>query len=367
MILFPDHSPSQNRIIREDLATILGQDAPWSELFGCTVLISGANGFLPAYFVETLLHLNELRRGPAVTVVGLVRNVEKAKTRFAGYAERPDFRLLAGDVCDPTNVDGPVDYVIHAASQASPKYFGADPVGTLKANTLGKYHLLELARRKGSKGFLFFSSAEIYGEIDPSHNPVREDYAGWVRSTDVRSCYAESKRLGETMCVSWLSQFGVPAKIVRPFHVYGPGMSLTDGRVFADFVADVVAQRDIVLHSDGSARRCFCYLADATAGFLTVLLRGCAGEAYNIGNDRCESGVLELANLLVGLFPNRGLKVVCRPASRAAGYLRSTVSRSCPDVAKVAALGWTPTTSLAEGFTRTIRSFLAPEEVGNEP
>jgi UDP-glucuronate decarboxylase len=349
--------PKPNSVIREDLAAILRHDLPWSEMFGRTVVISGANGFLPAYMAETLLHLNEQQRGPAVTVVGLVRNLKKAGARFAAYAGRSDLRLLQHDVCDPIDLAGPADLIVHAASQASPKYFGADPVGTLNANTLGTHHLLELARRKQSQAFLFFSSAEIYGAVDPSHIPTREDYAGWVSSTDVRSCYAESKRLGETMCASWSHQYKVPTRIVRPFHTYGPGMSLNDGRVFADFVADVVAGRNIVLKSDGSARRCFCYLADATAGFFAVLLRGRNGEAYNVGNDRAETSVRELAETLVAMFPERGIQLICEHAPREPGYLVSAVARSCPDVSKIRELGWTPVTPIEEGFRRTVRSY----------
>src|SRR5262249_53731189 len=159
--------------------------------------------------------------------------------------------LIVQDVCQPVTIDGPVDYIVHAASQASPKYFGRDPVGTLSANVLGTRHLLELARQKQSRGFLYFSSAEVYGQLDPARIPAPESACGPVDPLDVRSCYAESKRMGETMCVCWAYQYGVPARIVRPFHTYGPGMALDDGRVFSDFVAAIVQERDIVLTSNG--------------------------------------------------------------------------------------------------------------------
>jgi nucleoside-diphosphate-sugar epimerase len=231
-------------------------------------------------------------------------------------------------------------------------------VGTLKANTLGTYNLLELAREKKAGRFLFFSSGEVYGLMDEARMPVPEDYSGPLDSTDVRSCYAESKRLGETMCVSYLHQYGVPARIVRPFHTYGPGLSLSDGRVFADFVADVVAGRDIVLRSSGDARRAFCYLADATEAFFTVLLKGTPGQAYNVGNDRAEISIRDLAELVAGLLPDRRVKVVRHEEPSSAGYLPSAVTRALPDVSKIAQLGWRPTTGLEEGFRRTIRSFL---------
>ena len=172
----------------------------------------------------------------------------------------------------------------------------------------------------------------------------------------MRACYAESKRVAETMCVAYAAQHGVGAKIVRPFHTYGPGMDLSDGRVFADFVADIVAHRNIAVQSDGLAMRPFCYLADATAGFLTVLLRGEAGVAYNVGNPDAEISIGSLADLLVSLFPERDLRVI-REAPPAGGYLQSAVARSTPDIDRIARLGWQPWTSLADGFRRTVESF----------
>jgi len=346
-----------NPVVEEDLESIVRWDLPWSAFAGKTVLVSGASGFLPAWMVETLLRLNEKRAGQATRVIGLVRNLDKAARRFAAYRGREDLLLLRHDVTEPLAKIERADFVIHAASQASPKFFGSDPVGTLSANVFGTHHLLDFARQSGAKGLLFLSSAEVYGQRDPSAGSVRECDYGAVDPTNVRSCYAESKRMGETMCACWWRQFGVPAKIVRPFHTYGPGMSLEDGRVFADFVADVVHRRPVVLRSAGTARRAFCYVADAVAGFFAVLLNGKSGEAYNIGNDQAECSVGELADLLVALFPEYGLKVVRSEADLREGYLPSEVSRIAPDIRKARSLGWHPTTGLAEGFRRTVRSF----------
>jgi nucleoside-diphosphate-sugar epimerase len=134
-------------------------------------------------------------------------------------------------------------------------------------------------------------------------------------------------------------------------------MRLDDGRVFADFVADIINNMDIVLNSDGSARRSFCYLADATVGFFKVLLDGENATAYNVGNDSGEISILDLAELLVGMFPEKGLKVVKKCGVIQAGYLKSTLLRNCPDVSRIAKLGWQPHTDIREGFSRTIRSY----------
>jgi UDP-glucuronate decarboxylase len=348
---------SRNLVVEEDLQEIINADLPWADFEDKTVLISGANGLLPAYMVETLLYLNEKRKAHPTKVIALVRNREKAQARFAAYQHRDDLQLIVQDVCVPLAIHERIDCVIHAASQASPKFFGQDPVGTLSANVLGTYNLLNLAKDKQVKGFLFFSSSEVYGQVDSSQIPIKEDFYGYVDPTDVRSCYAESKRMGETMCVAWAHQYNVPAKTVRPFHTYGPGMRLDDGRVFADFVADIVNNRDIVMKSDGSTVRSFCYLADATLGFFTILLKGEIGQAYNIGNDQGEISILDLANLLVASFPEKGLKVVKQDFAFSSGYLKSPISRNCPDISRAHALGWQPQTSVKDGFERTVRSF----------
>jgi nucleoside-diphosphate-sugar epimerase len=348
----------RNSIIQEDVSSILAHDLPWESFAGKTILISGANGFLPAYLVEVLLHLNEQDDSFQCKVIGLGRNREKMRKRFAHVCDRPDFSMLVQDVVAPIHVGGPVDFIIHAASQASPKYYGSDPVGTLAANSIGTYNLLSLASNCSTKGFLFISSGDVYGEVDESRIPTREDWYGYLDPTQVRACYGESKRMGETMCAAWFHQYGVPARIVRPTHTYGPGMALDDGRVFADFVADIVHNRDIVLKSDGTARRAFCYLADATLAFFTVLLKGRAGEAYNVGNEGCETSVAELATMLVRLFPDRNLAVRFEHgAGLPPGYMQSKINRGSLDTAKLRALGWQPSTDLQEGFRRTVLSF----------
>lgn len=342
-----------NPIVAQDVTRILEQDLPWNEFNRSTVLITGASGFLPAYLVETLAELN--RRGAEIRIIGLVRTPAKARARL-GHLAAHGVELRTQDVAQPFSEDLPrADYVVHAASQASPRFYGADPVGTLEANTIGTQQMLRHAHRSGSRSVLFFSSGEVYGvPTDDSRRLAETDY-GYLDPATVRACYGESKRMGETMCMAWHHQHGVPARIVRPFHTYGPGMDLQDGRVFADFVADILARRDIVLKSDGLAVRPFCYLADATIGFFTALLRGHAGHAYNVANPDAEISIRDLAHLLVGLFPELGLRVDHRvPAPSSGGYLQSKVSRSTPSIERMANLGWQPRTTLEQGFSRTV-------------
>ena len=345
-----------NKIILEDLKLITDEAIDWGRFTGKTILVSGANGFLPAYMVETLLYLINKNSIHDTKILALVRNIEKAKARFADYLDNKHLHFIVQDVCDPIDIKDKVDFIIHAASQASPKYYGIDPVGTLSANTIGTMNLLKLAQRNSIESFLYFSSAEVYGTPDEAKIPTSELDYGYLDPTDVRSCYAESKRMGENICVSWLHQFGIPVKIVRPFHTYGPGMALDDGRVYADFISDVVNNRNIVMKSEGLAMRSFCYIADATIAFFRVLLNGKEGEAYNVGNPDCEISIVNLAHKLLALFPEKELEVL-KISKQDQVYLNSTVMRSCPDISRINGLGWSPGTDINDGFYKTIYSY----------
>ena len=352
-------SLSRHSIVRDDLQKIVAAPLPWERLFSKTVVITGANGFVPAYMLETLLYLNETRDAK-IHVVALVRNAEKAMRRLGYLAGRPDLTLVVQDVCEPYAGPEKADFIVHAASQASPKFYGSDPVGTFETNVVGTRRMLELAKKAGSEGFLYFSSGEVYGRVANAAIPIRETDYGYLDPLNVRSCYAEGKRAGETLCTCWHAQFGVPAKVVRLSHTYGPGMALDDGRVFADFVADLVSRRDIVMKSDGSTRRPFCYLADATVAFFTILLLGESGGAYNVGSD-VETSVLELAEMLVRLFPERHCRVIRQERAPGDQYIASPVAGGHFDLAKIRALGWEPTTGIEEGFRRTVLSY-EPED-----
>ncbi len=344
-------------IVKEDLEYIISVKIPWDVLEGKNILISGANGFLPAYMIETILFLNDNRFKNKAKIFALARNKERVLARFSGYGRRKDITFIIQDVCTSLKISKKMDFIIHAASQASPKFYGVDPVGTILANTMGTANLLSLAARHKIQGFMFFSSGEVYGEVGADKMPIKEDFYGLVDPTLIRSCYAEGKRAGENMCVSWSHQYGVPVKIIRPFHTYGPGMRLDDGRVFADFVSDIVNGRDIIMKSDGSAVRAFCYLADAVVGFFTVLLNGENAQAYNVGNEQGEISIKDLAFMLVDLFPEKELKVKFDIQLQQEDYLKSIISRHCPDTVKLRSLGWQPRHSLKEGFKRTVGSF----------
>lgn len=347
-----------NSIIASDLAGIVAAPLPWETLHGKTIMVTGAAGFLAAYLVKALLNADSVH-ALKLKVICVVRSAGSMQARLADYINSDALEVFVHDIALPLPADFPrADIIIHSASQASPRFYGIDPIGTLMANSAGTMYLLEHAHRCSSEKFLFFSSAEVYGTPRDNNRSLMESDLGFLDPMEVRSCYAESKRMGETMCVAWAAQRRLHSTVVRPFHTYGPGMALDDGRVFADFVADVIARRDIVLKSDGSAQRSFCYVADATIGFLTVLMRGENAQAYNIANPGAESSMIELARTVAGLFPEREVGVRIEIAVSSVSYLRSPVARSLPSIEKAKSLGWCPVLGLAEGFRRTLESFM---------
>ena len=347
----------KNHIILEDLDVISKSLIKWEDLRGQSILITGCSGLIGSYLVKALIYANKVH-DLNLKVVGIYRNIDSVNVRLSGYLNEPNFELILHDIAKPLSDDFPkVDFIIHAASQASPKFYGVDPVGTILANSTGTQNLLNYAVKNKSKKFLFFSSGEVYGEPINPDALVKENDFGYLDPMNDYSCYAESKRMGETMCVAWGKQYALHVNVVRPFHTYGPGIDLNDGRVFADFVANVVKGQDIVLKSDGLAKRSFCYISDAIIGFLTILISGKDLEAYNIGNPEAEISIRNLALEIVDLRLELNLRVKFDIKDEGNKYIKSPVSRACPSIDKVSHIGWVPSIGIKEGFNRTIKSF----------
>ena len=353
MSRFNDH-----KVVKNDLVRIVSNELHWKQLYRKKILITGGAGFLGAYLVKSLLLANKTH-GLNLEINCIIRDIDKINVRLVEYKSRKDINFIEHDLSKFLPKEIPkCEYIIHCASQASPKYYGTDPVGTLIPNSFGTMSLLNYAVESGSEKFLYFSSGEVYGSTVDINKPITEVDVGFLDPMKVRSCYAESKRMGETMCVAWAHQYGLHTNIVRPFHTYGPGMDLNDGRVFADFVADVVANRDIKLKSDGAAKRAFCYIADATSGFFRVLLQGGKAEAYNVANSDAEISIRNLAYTLANLFEDRKVGVILENRDDEASYLTSPIDRALPNIDKIKKINWFPSTGIEIGFKRTIESYL---------
>ena len=357
-------SKSAQEIVTEDLVSLSGHlSEEFLRLSGCHLVIAGGAGFLGHYLVQSALHWNDNHPISKPIYVTVLDNFARGIPAWlASLRQRSDLRLLKHDVTHTLPAElGAFDYVIHAASIASPIYYRRCPIETMDANVNGLRILLDhcVAQSKTGRpvlGVLFYSSSEIYGDPTPENIPTPETYRGNVSCTGPRACYDESKRYGETLCVNFAQRLDIPVKIARPFNNYGPGLKITDGRVIPDFARDILMGRDIVMLSDGSARRTFCYVADAVAGYYKILTRGRPGEAYNIGVERPEISMAELADKAVALgqelFGYQG-KVV-RKASIDKDYLVDNPNRRCPIIQKARSeLGYNPQVTLDEGLRRS--------------
>ena len=342
-------------IIREDSERIAAELYPdLKQLDGATLLVTGASGFLCSHFLEAIAVFNETAR-PGCRVLALDNFKTGLPQRLAWVEKRSDIELRACDVSAGFEPGEPVDFIIHGAGIASPPIYRQFPLETIDVNVSGARHMLELLRREG-RGMLLLSSSEIYGDPDPAHIPTSEDYRGSVSCTGPRACYDESKRLGETLAMTYYRLYGSPVKIIRPFNVYGPGQRLDDGRIIPSLISAAFDRKPIVLYSDGRATRSFCYSRDAIRGMLRVLLASVAGEAFNVGNDE-EISISELAQIAARLDGEPALPVEFH-TSKDADYLSDNPQRRCPKLTKLRGLsGWEPQVKVREGLARTLRSY----------
>ncbi len=342
----------KKNIIEEDVRNVadgIGQDV--QKLNGKTVLITGGAGFLGNYFLLTFDYLNKnVLKNPCrvISVDNFITGVKYA------IEEGPNFKAIKHDVTVPMKINEDIDFIISAAGIASPKFYRKFKIETIDVGVFGTKNMLELAKEKKVKSMLYFSSSEVYGDPDPRFVPTNETYFGNVSCTGPRSNYDESKRLGETLCLSYYEAYDIPVKWVRPFNVYGPRMRLDDYRVIPNFISNIFSANPIPVYDDGTSTRTFCYITDAMTGFLRVLLSDFNGEAFNIGNDKEEVSIGELARIVAEIFNNKA-QISYVPGPNDA-YATADPRRRCPDLKKARAkLGYVPHTDLRTGLRRFIR------------
>jgi len=319
------------------------------QLAGARILLCGGAGFLGRYFTALFAHLNDrvLNRPCRVIICDNLITSGKAGKQLTALN---GFRFIKHNIIKPLRITEPLDYIIQAAGIASPYYYRKYPLETLEVATLGTKQTLALGLKHKLKGFLFFSSSEIYGDPDPKHVPTQESYRGNISCLGPRACYDESKRLGETLCAVFHEVYGVPTKMVRPFNVYGPGMQEADYRVLPNFASRILAGKPLQVYGSGRQTRTFCYVTDAIVGFVKVLLNGSLAQAYNIGNPVPEVSMLELARALEKAMGRPlDVKLVEYPDT----YPADEPQRRCPDISKAALqLGFKPVVPLQEGLRR---------------
>lgn len=337
----------KNNILYQDVEQILSQDLEWEKFNNTKVLITGAGGMLGSYITRTLCLLKE-KNDWDIDVYALVRNPGKLPEDLHGKVY-----IIQQSVAEPIDTDIKFDYIIHSASPASPLIMKDDPVGTIAANTLGAYYTLDLARKSKAKGYLFISSREIYGQPYDDQREFTEETYGFVDPLSARSCYPEGKKAAETMCASFAQQYGLNVKIARLAHTYGPGMSIDDGRVQADFLRDVVNNRNIVLKSEGRPIRTYTYVSDAVAAMFYILLKS-DDMVYNISSPESTVSIRQLAETLVEAFPERGLSLVFDIPEEQKNTGAAPFTLGILNSDKLNSIGWKPKYSLKDGLMRTV-------------
>lgn len=329
-----------NSILEEDIKNIIN-DFDMSVFDGKTILVTGATGLIGKLCVKSLLN-----SGYNTQVIALVRDEEKAKNIF-GESKRLTY--LVQDINQRINTTRRVDYIIHAASTTSSKDFVEKPVETIYTAINGSRNVLEFAKNKRLEGMVYLSSLEIYG-VNEKENIKEEDYS-YIDILNPRSSYSESKKMVETMCISYGTEYGVPVKIARLAQTFGAGVSISDNRVFAQFAKAIINKENIILHTKGETKRNYCYTTDAVRGIFTILTKGENNNAYNIANENSYYSISEMAHLL----ENEYTKVEYKIDEVNRGY--NPTVKIALNTEKLNALGWEAKVNLKEMFDRLIMDF----------
>ena len=355
--------PIANTILKEDMEAIYNalSTEEKDRLRNSTLLLTGCGGFLGYYFMHFFAHYAEELQ--LKKIIALENFLTGTKDWLSNLVESDpeliklhEFNVITDSIEDvPGAADA--DMIIHMASIASPTFYRIYPIETVDANITGLRRLLDYYAQKEIKGFLFFSSSEIYGDPFPQFIPTKEDYRGNVATIGPRACYDEAKRFGETLCYLFSQKYNMPIGIARPFNNYGPGMNINDKRLPADFAKAVIEGRDLEILSDGTPTRTFCYISDAITGYLKVMLHG-QFDVFNIGMDKPELSVRDFA----GIFNKEGKEIfdyqgkISFSQSADKEYLTDNPNRRCPDITKArTVLNYNPQVMVEDGIKRYLQ------------
>lgn len=342
-----------NNILKEDFENILTIPCiKWDLLKDKTVLVTGASGLIGSNIINSIIYANETRNYN-IKVIAVVRNIAKTLNKLISK-ELNSITFITSDIEEFKTVDGKIDYIIHAANPTSSKFFVEKPVETISTAIIGTKNLLEIARDKKVNSFVFLSSMEIYGKPRKGED-ICEDYIAGFDSNIVRNCYPMSKKLCESLCKAYYSEYGVPAKTIRLTQTFGPGVEYSDGRIFAEFMRCVIEKKDIVLKTKGETERCYLYTADAVSAILTVLLNGKNGESYNAANPSTYCSIAEMAQLVSEKLSKDSIKISYQLEDvKKLGYADTLYMNL--NVAKLYNLGWVEKYDLRAMFKNMIQT-----------
>ena len=303
-----------------------------------TILVTGGAGFIGSHLCDYLIKQSH-------NVVCVDNFFSSSEDNIRHLLSHPCFEFIRHDIIQPLFIE--VDQIYHLACPASPIFYQYNPIGTAKANVLGTINMLGLAKRLKIPVFLA-STSEVYG--NPQVYPQKESYWGNVNPVGIRSCYAESKRLAETLMLDYYRQHNVDIKIARIFNAYGPRMAVADGRVISNFVVQALKKEDITVFGDGSHTRSFCYISDLINGFVKIMELDNFTGPLNLGNP-VEISILELSKKILSAAKSKS-KIIFKPLPA------DDPVRRCPDVGLAEQkIDWKPEISLGQGLKETIAYF----------
>lgn len=339
----------KNKIYQEDMYFIASfPSIAWDKLRNKNILVTGGTGLIGSTLINALLYANE-KKALNLHVIALVRSLEKAQAIFS---ENKSLQYVIGTVEDLPKIDMAVDYIVHGASPTASTFFVEHPVETIKTAVNGTLNLLELAVEKQVQGFVYLSSMEVYG-APHTDDVIPETQGTTVDTMSVRSCYPEAKRLCESLCASYASEYKVPAMAIRLAQTFGSGVAKDDGRVFAEFARCAMHKQDIVLQTAGTSKRCYLYTADAVTAILTVLLSGKAGEAYNAANRETYCSIVEMAQMVADKLADGKIKVLVPTDGKHEQKFPPPHNLNL-DTDKVQILGWSADKGLVDMYKRMI-------------
>src|SRR5690554_4860302 len=346
-------SLEKDAIVLEDIRSILDSNRDINNLSGKTVFITGGTGLIGSFIVKLLIEAGKSLPSP-IKVLVLSRNAEKILDIF-GKEYSKKIRVVEGDILQLPSIDFPIDYFIHGASVTSSLQFIEQPVNTIETIVNGTQNVLDLALRLKAKSFVFLSSMEVFGFVQNT-KPVDESEYGYIDILNVRSSYPESKRLAECLCSAYSKEFGLSIYIARLAQTIGPGMEYGDSRVAGHFARAVIEGKDIVLTTDGSTKRNTIYVADAVSAILTILLKGEAGQAYNVADKRSFLSIKDTAIMIASKISANKIKVICGNKKDSLYSFNDSLSLNLSTV-KLEKFNWKPLFNLEESYRRLITSF----------
>lgn len=345
---------SSDKVFQEDILVNATADYLFKNLDNSTILVTGATGLIGHHIVSTFLKRNNLK-GIHTKVIAPVRDLLKARAIYGDLFSDSNILFIENDITEPVNISQAVDYIVHGASVTSSKMFVENPVQTIDIAYRGTKNILELAKQKGVKKVVYLSSLEVYGIVDMLHPEVSENDLGTIDILSPRSSYSESKRMVECLNSAYYSQYDVPVVNARLAQTFGSGVAVDDSRVFAQFARSAINKQDIVLKTDGSTARDYCYISDAVQGILILLNKGSNGEAYNIANEETYISIKGMADLVSHLVTKDKIKVNINIQKNDNNGFAPKLKLKLLNK-KIKGLGWAPKYELVEMYNRLIES-----------